>query len=60
MWATNGIGERRRVNLIVGFWVSASRRHRVCFDDEARDEGTGTCKVERGENDGGGRAGRAD
>lgn len=39
MWRnTSDIGRRRRVNLIVGFWVSASRRHRVCFDD---DEGNG-------------------
>lgn len=22
------------MNLIVGFWVSASRRHRVCLDDD--------------------------
>lgn len=33
---TGGIGRRRWVNLIVGFWVSASRRHRDRYDDGVR------------------------
>jgi hypothetical protein len=37
------------VNLIVGFWVSASRRHRVCFDDGEGDgeEAQDTTRRER-------------
>jgi len=46
-WA-DGIGRRRRVNLIVGFWVSASRRHQARYDG-VRGRHTG---VEWGEDDG--------
>lgn len=46
------IGRRRRVNLIVGFWVSASRRHRARYDDEVRGkDDEETHGVERGEDD---------
>lgn len=29
------------MNLIVGFWVSASRRHRARYDDRGEGEGGG-------------------
>jgi len=46
------IGRRRRVNLIVGFWVSASRRHRARYDDEVRGkDGEETHGIERREGE---------
>lgn len=55
----SGIGRRRRVNLIVGFWVSASRRHRARYDDRGEGEGGGEGERRRGETRGieGGRPG---
>jgi len=51
---TGSIGRRRRVNLIVGFWVSASRRVTGFASTTARGMAR-KHRIQRGENDGGGR-----